>query len=93
MKRRDLTGERFGRLVVKGDASRRQNRSWWWCRCDCGNYTKVSNSGLLRGKKKSCGCLRSPHYSLARGGSLIRRKKQDATLPPSALEELGLEEL
>lgn len=54
----DLTGKRFGRLVV---IKRIENDKWgtlqYLCRCDCGNETKV-RGGHLRGKNiKSCGCL------------------------------------
>ena len=34
----DLTGERFGRLVViKIARLDERNRRYWLCKCDCGN--------------------------------------------------------
>ena len=54
----DLTGKRFGRLVVierSGSNSRR--RATWLCRCDCGKNIVVSGSDLPR--RTSCGCARS----------------------------------
>lgn len=57
----DLTGQRFGRLVVIRQAQREQemvNRSARWeCRCDCGNITQVMATNLRNGNSKSCGCL------------------------------------
>lgn len=54
----DLTGMRFGRLVVTAKApllSAKNTR--WECRCDCGNTT-IAQSGALRGgRNNSCGCL------------------------------------
>lgn len=49
---KDLTGQKFGRLtVVKYLGS-----SYWECRCDCGNVTKVFTGNLKQGTTKSCGC-------------------------------------
>lgn len=60
----DLTGTRFGRLVVLSRASRpgfAKNASVrWLCRCDCGTE-KVVRSYCLRSSRSptlSCGCLR-----------------------------------
>ncbi len=58
--RRDLTGQRFGRLTAlypleEKDAS---GKVVWRCRCDCGNETVVAVGSLVRGLTKSCGCLR-----------------------------------
>jgi len=51
---RDLTGKRFGRLVVMYYAGNQR----WHCRCDCGNETDVLTGRLNSGHTKSCGCLR-----------------------------------
>lgn len=55
----DLTGERFGKLVViaKGDKAT-AGHTRWICQCDCGNQTLALASVLRYGKKKSCGCLK-----------------------------------
>jgi hypothetical protein len=53
----DITGQRFGRLVV---LRRVDNDAWggvrFLCQCDCGNQSTVLSSVLTRGKTKSCGC-------------------------------------
>ena len=55
----DLTGQRFGRLVVWDRAeNNKQGRAMWRCRCDCGKDTVVSGTDLHSGTTKSCGCLR-----------------------------------
>ena len=55
---RDLTGQRFGRLVALYPV-RRETTSGaiWRCRCACGAETEVISSSLLRGTTRSCGCL------------------------------------
>ena len=53
----DLTGHRFGRLLVLGRAPSTK-RVKWNCQCDCGNKTTVETCSLKSGTTKSCGCLR-----------------------------------
>lgn len=61
--RRDLTGIRFGKLVVIGiDEDRtKDGKVYWLCRCDCGNITSVLSTSLTRKNRgvKSCGCARN----------------------------------
>lgn len=59
-KTKDLTGERFGRLIVVGRAGSHRSpsgavRATWLCRCECGNMTTVTTDAL-RKTTKSCGC-------------------------------------
>lgn len=59
---KDLTGKRFGKLVVTGFAgygqNGRQRVSMWECRCDCGSTCTVQGYLLQNGRRKSCGCIR-----------------------------------
>lgn len=55
---RDLTGQRFGRLMVKVRAAQRGPSAEWYCVCDCGRATFVIGNNLVRGFTKSCGCFR-----------------------------------
>lgn len=58
----DLTGRRFGRLVVvERSRNNSSGRAMWLCRCDCGGTTIVSGSNLLCGHCRSCGCLARKH--------------------------------
>lgn len=64
MKAIDLTGQRFGRLVVVSRAEDKetkkkeikQHSKFWVCQCDCGNTIIVSTIHLKDGHTKSCGC-------------------------------------
>lgn len=57
MKKDDLKGLRFGRLLVIKEATG-YKKLHWLCKCDCGNFTAVCPSKLKNGETKSCGCLR-----------------------------------
>lgn len=58
----DLTGRRFGKLVVLNREESKKGRTKWLCQCDCGNTCIVSAHELKAGKTRSCGCHRT--YSL-----------------------------
>ena len=58
----DLTGKRFGKLVVVKQTKSHvtpsgQKKARWICNCDCGNTSIVSAQDLKTGHTKSCGCL------------------------------------
>lgn len=55
---RDLTGERFGRLLVlQRDGCNKHGQVKWYCECDCGTRKHVLGMCLSRGETQSCGCL------------------------------------
>ncbi len=52
----DITGQRFGKLVVLGKGeSKGPGRTAWRCRCDCGNEKTIRGDALKSGSAKSCG--------------------------------------
>jgi hypothetical protein len=53
----DLTGQRFGRLVVIERAENIGNVPRWRCICDCGNESVVRGACLRNMNTQSCGCL------------------------------------
>lgn len=54
---RDLTGQRFGRLVVISAAPKSMGRNARWnCLCDCGNRSTPREYNLVAGLTQSCGC-------------------------------------
>ena len=57
----DLTGQRFGQLVVLYDTNKRANhRVIWMCKCDCGNTVERIGDSLVQKDTFSCGhCNRS----------------------------------
>ena len=54
----DLTGQRFGKLVVIRDVGRKNGSVLWECLCDCGKHTNVVTGNLNSGGTTSCGCSR-----------------------------------
>ena len=71
----DLTGKRFGKLVVV-EKERKVNKTgksyvWWKCVCDCGNITHAYTSSLKSCFTKSCGCW-SRERSTKHGGKGTR---------------------
>ena len=63
----DLSGQRFGRLlVVKRVASKHQRVARWRCRCSCENVIETNGSTLRRGSSLSCGCLRKELWKIGR---------------------------
>lgn len=58
-KSKDLSGQRFGRLVVINECyidTGKERKLKWHCICDCGNETYVTRHSLVSGETKSCGC-------------------------------------
>jgi len=54
---KDISGQRFGRLLVISYAGRGKHSTVWNCLCDCGNYCQIDGCSLKRGFTRSCGCL------------------------------------
>ncbi len=60
----DLTGQRFGRLVVIERAENSAGgRVRWLCKCDCGKSKIVLGEHLKKERTKSCGCVKSESSS------------------------------
>jgi hypothetical protein len=57
-KTKDLTGQRFGKLVAVKWLGIEKHKSVWRCRCDCGNMARVPAGALVSGNTKSCGCMK-----------------------------------
>jgi|KBSMisStaDraftv2_1062788.scaffolds.fasta_scaffold494590_2 hypothetical protein len=62
-KLKDITGQRFGRLVaiVRMESASRHTR--WFCHCDCGAEKSILSTHLVRGLIRSCGCNRGKAIS------------------------------
>jgi hypothetical protein len=55
----DLTGQRFGRLIVIARAENRgRYMAAWSCLCSCGTVKTVFQCHLRAGRSRSCGCWR-----------------------------------
>ena len=66
-KRLDMIGKKINKLEViapaemtieKSCKTRIKKHTSWLCRCECGNTKIITQSHLVRGVIKSCGCLR-----------------------------------
>lgn len=75
----DLTGQKFGRLLVLERFFNNKKQTAWKCLCDCGNISYPQSQALRSGKIKSCGCLkdekiveRSYKHGMAKTGEISR---------------------
>jgi general stress protein YciG len=55
--RKNLSGLRFGRLLVLAFHSKVGNRIMYSCMCECGTEALVRGPDLTNGHSQSCGCL------------------------------------
>jgi|WetSurSiteA1Bulk_404760.scaffolds.fasta_scaffold00380_20 hypothetical protein len=67
----DLTGQRFGRLLIIERAEDYINLSGrriikWICKCECGNLSVVSTNELRSGDTQSCGCYQKDRVGEAK---------------------------
>lgn len=63
----DLTGRRFGSLLVAGP-TRLKGRPAWECRCDCGATLSVLRQALVQREQKRCiACKRAADFSHGEG--------------------------
>lgn len=85
----DLTGRRFGMLVVLKRDIRFKRPTKWLCQCDCGAQSVTAYQALADGRTKSCGCQKGkkpnarhlaqmPEYKIYRG--IIQRCENPARL-------------
>lgn len=58
MKRLNLVDKEYGRLKVISLAYIKNGRTFWNCRCSCGNETILLGKDIKNGNTKSCGCLK-----------------------------------
>lgn len=52
----DISGQRFGNLIVLGLVGREARRTVWLCQCDCGRQSEVRKTHLTANHTTSCGC-------------------------------------
>ena len=74
---KDLSGQKFGRLIalqkVKTD---NHGLAYWLCKCECGNEKVVRGSSLRNGSAKSCGCYSAKNNKSSNktSGTIVRRQ-------------------
>ncbi len=73
---KDLTGQRFGRLLVTEKTDKRIHRHVVWeCVCDCGTKCFVKSSALTLGQTQSCGCFMRESRGVSRTTHHMSNKK------------------
>lgn len=63
-----MTGKKIGKWTVQYRTEDRYTkggyrRTFWHCKCDCGNEKDVASNILLSGQSQSCGCLHKDNLS------------------------------
>lgn len=77
---KDITGQRFGRLLVNKIVGKlKSGHRLWECICDCGRISIVAGSALRTGNTQSCGCL-NKEFLKSRTGILNPSFNPDLTL-------------
>ncbi len=77
----DLTGQRFGKLLVLGFAEEQRGyASRFLCLCDCGNKKVVMGQNIKSGSTASCGCRQ-----IERGRELGRGQRKYSESQKSCL--------
>lgn len=63
----DLTGQRFGRLIVleRAENKNKDRHACWLCQCDCGNQVVVYGVSLRNKDTQSCGCLQKERTKIS----------------------------
>ncbi len=61
-RRRDITGQRFGKLIAEYSTEQvaKDGSYLWHCKCDCGGEVDAPLHQLTAGYRKSCGCMSNP---------------------------------
>jgi hypothetical protein len=50
----DLTGNKYGNLTVVERVPNKNGRTYWRCKCECGNEREIRGENLKSGKTSSC---------------------------------------
>ena len=90
-RRKDLTGQTFGRLTVVEMLWKDETRSKTMCRCicECGNEYIVGSDRLTSGKTTSCGCERKEKKIIKLKEEYIGHKYNRLTIDDIYYDEKG----
>ena len=76
-----MIGKVFGRLTVLSQAeSHPKGGTRWNCSCSCGKTTVVERSSLVRGRTRSCGCIRAAYLQSPLKRSYFNSSRGQSTL-------------
>lgn len=71
MKAKDITGQKYGRLMAIKFAYIKNNVHFWYFKCECGNEIIARKSAVTAGQHKSCGCLQRDKVSIKKQNDFI----------------------
>lgn len=74
----NLSGKRFGKLLVTNEYRMIKGRTHWLCKCDCGNERFVCSKYMRDGDTSSCGCLVRGKFGEASRNRVFREYKSGA---------------
>jgi len=74
-KMKDYAGIRFGQLVALKFAFREPNKTFWLCRCDCGDLCFADIAQASAGRKSKCSSLEK--HSSKRDAAAIKHRFMD----------------
>lgn len=67
MIRKNISGNRYGRLsVISHSGTNKSGNHLWECMCDCGTRATVTYGNLTSGHTLSCGCLQKERTAKAK---------------------------
>lgn len=79
--RTNKTGKIFGRLTIVSQQhidSRSSKLDTYICQCECGNTVVARYERLIRGSRKSCGCLNAENLATQKAIGAANRAKKEA---------------
>ena len=77
MKMIDITGERFGRLlVIKYSGKDTDGHSLWECSCECGKTKVIRGKSIRIGDTQSCGCFKRESLIKSRTTHGMKKTKE-----------------
>lgn len=89
----DISGNRYGILLVLNNYKIENGQTYWECLCDCGGRKFANSQGLKCGDISSCGCLSESsiaydlkkyfleHYNSISEYSILKNKRTGKYLP------------
>jgi hypothetical protein len=89
----NLSGHRYGKLLVVKPYEYRSKTVFYWCQCDCGVEKSIRACNLQSGRSTTCGCGKKPPPSGFKHGlsrtkeyRLAATKKWQASYPEKAAQ-------
>ena len=70
----DLSGMKFGRLLVEEKVGHSGGKAVWRCKCDCGKVVNVRGVHLRKGRQVSCGCKKREGVKIFEDTAARRRQ-------------------